>query len=83
MGIDGYQNIPSPQDLLSQIIRTMPYSIGTSGQHGYTSQTMYNILKGNDNTGNDTMISITQTAAAATAGTTATSAGMSGITTTT
>jgi hypothetical protein len=42
---------------------------------------MYNILEGNDNTNNDTTASLTQTEAAAAAGTTATFAGMSGITT--
>jgi hypothetical protein len=52
-----------------------------SGQNGYISQTKYNILKGNDDTNNDTVTSLTQTAAAAGAGTTATFADMSGITT--
>jgi hypothetical protein len=54
----------------------------TSGQNGYTSKTMYNVLEGDDNTDDNTVSTITQTAVVAAAGTTATSAGMSGITTT-
>jgi hypothetical protein len=53
----------------------------TSGQNRYASQTMYNILEGNYDTDNDTATSLTQTAAVAAAGTTATFAGMSGVTT--
>ncbi len=53
-----------------------------SGQDRYASQTMCNVLEGNDDTDNNTVMSITQTVATAAAGTTATSAGMSGITTT-
>jgi hypothetical protein len=63
------------QRLMALELRSM------SGQNGYTSQTMYNILKSDDNTKNNTAASLTQTEAAATAGTTATFAGMSGITT--
>jgi hypothetical protein len=54
----------------------------TSGQNGYTSQTMYNLLEGDDDTDNNTVTSIIQTATLAAAGTTATFAGMSGINTT-
>ncbi len=53
-----------------------------SGQNRYASQTMYNNLEGNDNTDNNTVMSITQTATVAAASTTAMFAGMSGITTT-
>jgi hypothetical protein len=35
----------------------------TSGQNGYATQKMYNVLEGNDNTDNDTVTTITQTAA--------------------
>ncbi len=52
-----------------------------SGQKRYASQMMYNILVGDDDTNDNTPTSLTQTAAAAAAGTTAMFAGMSGITT--
>ncbi len=53
----------------------------TSGQNGYASQTMYNVLESNYDTEEDATMSLTQTAAAAAAGTTAMFAGISGITT--
>jgi hypothetical protein len=53
-----------------------------SGQNGYASQTMYNILEGDDDTDNNTVTSIIQTATVAVANPPATSAGMSGINTT-
>jgi hypothetical protein len=52
-----------------------------SGQNGYASQTMYNVLGGDGNTNNNTATSLTQTVAATAASTTATFAGMSGVTT--
>jgi hypothetical protein len=42
---------------------------------------MYNILEGDDDTNNDTAMSLDQTAAMAAAGTSAAFAGMSGVTT--
>jgi hypothetical protein len=53
-----------------------------SGQNRYASQTIYNILEVNDNTDDNTVTSITQTATVAVASTTTMFAGMSGITTT-
>jgi hypothetical protein len=38
----------------------------TSGQNRYTTQNMYNVLKGDDDTNKDTVTTITQTVAAAT-----------------
>jgi hypothetical protein len=38
----------------------------TSGQNGYLTQTMYNVLEGDNNTDKDTVTTITQTAAATT-----------------
>jgi hypothetical protein len=38
----------------------------TSGQNGYVTQTIYNLLQGDDNTNEDTVTTITQTAAATT-----------------
>ncbi len=47
----------------------------TSGQNGYASQTMYNVLEGNDDTNNDTVTTITQTVGGTAASTTATAGG--------
>jgi hypothetical protein len=44
----------------------------TLGQNGHASQTIYNVMEGNDNTNNDTVMTITQTAAAIAACTTGT-----------
>jgi hypothetical protein len=63
------------QRLSALELRSMPE------QNGYTNQTMYNILEGDDNTANNTATSLIQTVAATAAGTTATFAGMSGVTT--
>jgi hypothetical protein len=50
-----------------------------SGKNSYASQTIYNIMEGNDNTDKNTVITITQTAATTAAGTMVIAAGMSGI----
>ncbi len=52
----------------------------TSVQNRSTSQTIYNDLEGDDNTDDNTVMTITQTAAVTGAGTMATAAGMSEIT---
>ncbi len=51
-----------------------------SGQNGYASQTIYNVLEDNYNTDDDTVTTITQTAAVTAASTMTTAAGTSGIT---
>jgi hypothetical protein len=53
----------------------------TSGQNGYTSSlTIFNVMEGDDNTNNNTVATITQTAAATAAGTTGTAPSTSGVT---
>ncbi len=72
VGVDGQQDVPSPQDINPQSLWKIP--------HRYASKTICNVMEGNDDTNNATVRTITQTAAVTAAGTMATVAGMSGIT---
>jgi hypothetical protein len=53
---------------------------GTSGQNGYTSQTIFNVLEGDDDTDANTVTTITQTAAMTAASTIAMAVGTSEVT---